>query len=139
MDMDTDGMQQGEVGDFVEVNAQRIATGAEITTLATTVSSDDDILIIAGMEDQVIELATLNFNARLTPIFSMQLAGTIPAALAFLENKEDIIVFGLRDGDVYVIIISSSSKLLFTAFDSRHMLKGKDGKILSTRNVGPRM
>ena len=48
MDMDTDRMQQGEVGDFVEVNAQRIATGAEITALATTVSSDDEILIIAG-------------------------------------------------------------------------------------------
>ena len=67
MDMDTDKMQQGEVGDLVEVNTQRIATGAEITTLATTVSSNDEILIIAGMEDWVIELATLNFNAKLTP------------------------------------------------------------------------
>ena len=139
MDMDTDRMQQGEVGDFVEVNAQRIATGAEITALAITVSSNDEILIIARTEDWVIELATLDFNAKLTPIFSVLLAGTIPATLAFLENKVDIIMFGLRDGDVYVIIISSLGKLVFTAFDSRHMPKGKDGKILSTRNVGPGM
>ena len=101
--------------------------------------SYQDARLITGTEDRVVELATLDFNAKLTPIFSVQLAGTIPAALAFSENKEDIIVFGLRDGDVYVILISSSSKLVFTAFDSRHMLKGKDGKILSTRNVGPGM
>ena len=94
--------RQGEVGDFVEVNAQRIATGAEITALTTTTSSDNEILIIAGTEDRVVELAQLDFNAKLTPIFSVQLASTIPAALAFAENDEDVMVFGLRDGDMWV-------------------------------------
>ena len=51
------------------------------------------------MEDQATPLYSLD-GTKLVPLFSVQMDRSIPACISFTENKEDVLVFGLRDGMV---------------------------------------
>ena len=66
-------------------------------SLAKNKQAGQPLQIAAGMEDQVVLLYTLD-GTKLVPIFSVQMDKTIPACIAFADNKEDVLVFGLRDG-----------------------------------------
>lgn len=96
----TECIIKGELGEFAEANAQRIGHGKEITSLASNVGTEDQIQLLVGTEDRRVLSFTLDFNAKLIPIFSVALNNTIPATVAFAENNEDILVFGLKDGNV---------------------------------------
>lgn len=103
-------------------------------------ASEDDIQLILGTEDRVVQQFKLDFNAKLVPIFSIQLDNSIPATIAFDGNDEDILVFGLRDGNVCVVSsIGSAYHDANYGSISRHTLRNKDGKTLGTRNIGPGM
>ena len=81
---------------------QRAGQGKEITSLAKNKPAGRPLQIVAGTEDRVVLLYMLD-GTRLVPIFSVQMDKTIPASVAFADNKEDILVFGLRDGMMSVI------------------------------------
>ena len=51
------------------------------------------------MEDRAVLLYKLQSDKLLT-VFSVGLDCSIPAAVAFAENGEDVLVFGMKDGNV---------------------------------------
>lgn len=81
----------------MEVHTQRAGRGKEITSLAKNKPPGRPLQIAAGTEDRLVLLYTLD-GTRLVPVFSVQMDKSIPASIAFAENKEDILLFGLRDG-----------------------------------------
>ena len=52
------------------------------------------------MEDRAVLLYRLESDTKLVPIFSVELDCSVPAALALAKNNEDVIVFGMKDGNV---------------------------------------
>jgi len=70
------------------------------------------------MEDRAVLLYKLQSD-KLLAVFSVELDCSIPAAVAFAENGEDVVVFGMKDGNVWVAI--SSSRVLIEA-SHRHTL-----------------
>ena len=78
---------------------QRVGKGKEITSLTKNKPPGRLHQIAAGTEDQVILLYSLD-GTKLVPLFSVQMDRSIPACISFAENKEDVLVFGLRDGMV---------------------------------------
>lgn len=51
------------------------------------------------MEDRAVLLYKLQSD-KLLAVFSVELDCSIPAAVAFTENGEDVLVFGMKDGNV---------------------------------------
>ena len=78
---------------------QRAGKGKEITSLAKNKPPGRSHQIAAGMEDWVILLYSPD-GTKLVPLFSVQMDRSISACISFAENKEDVLVFGLRDGMV---------------------------------------
>jgi len=78
---------------------QRAGKGREITSLAKNKPAGRPLQIAAGTEDRVVLLYTLD-GTKLVPIFSVQMDKSIPVSITFDESKEDVLVFGLRDGMV---------------------------------------
>ena len=78
---------------------QRAGKGKEITSLTKNKLPGQSHQIMAGTEDQIILLYSLD-RTKLVPLFSVQMDRFIPACISFAENKEDVLVFGLRDGMV---------------------------------------
>lgn len=91
---------QGDPGEFSEVSVQRVARGREITSLASSKAAGDNVYIAVGMEDRAVLLYKLDSDTKLLPVFSIELDSSIPAAVAFAENSEDVVVFGMKDGNV---------------------------------------
>lgn len=75
-------------------------------------------------------------NVTISAFFSVKLSPTIPKGVAFAEDSENIYVFGLYEGDMYIDLISISDIPLTT---SRLTLRTKDGKVLSSQNIGTPM
>ena len=78
---------------------QRVGKGKEITSLTKNKPPGQLHQIATGTEDQVTLLYLLD-GAKLVPLFSVQIDRSIPACISFAENKEDILVFGLKDSMV---------------------------------------
>jgi hypothetical protein len=85
---------------FVELNAQRIGTGLEITCIANDPFSESEIRVIVGMRGMLVQVWQVDARAKMRTVFSVQLDKTVPKAVAFAENSEDVHVFGLYDGNV---------------------------------------
>ena len=97
--------------------------------------TDDTVWLATGTQDRLVQVWTLDRNGQLHSVFSVQLDVTVPRGVAFVENMEkDIYVFGLYDRNLYVCpalmpIIPDNGIL-------RHILRGSDGKVVSTQDVG---
>lgn len=90
--------RQGEQRRFEALYTRRIGTGAEIMALAFDTSSVDSIRIALGTRDRVVQVHRLDSRGQLSPVFSVQLNGTVPGDVAFIDNTRDIYVFGPYDG-----------------------------------------
>jgi hypothetical protein len=86
------------------------------------------------MRDKMVLVLEIDGKGQLSPVLSVQLDKTVPKGVAFADNSNDIYVFGLFEGDVYVL--RNMSFLLLIRVDNRHRLRGRDGKVLSTHNIG---
>jgi WD40 repeat protein len=95
-------VQNQRSGSFVEKTVQRLGTGQEITCIEKDPSIDADVRIVVGMRDKLVLLFSLDSRAQLVNVFAVQLDNTVPKSVAFADNDEDILVFGLYDGNVYV-------------------------------------
>jgi hypothetical protein len=71
----------------------------------------------------------------LHPLFAVKLPNTIPKDIAFSKTN-DIYAFGLYDASMYVIDCTLKPVLTEANFIVSLILRGTDGKILSTRKLG---
>ena len=85
---------------FVELNAQRIGTGLEITCIANDPFSESEIRVIVGTRGMLVQVWQVDARAKMRTVFSVQLDKTVPKAVAFAKNSEDVHVFGLYNGNV---------------------------------------
>ena len=67
-------------------------------SLISSLAAQNNPCIAIGMEDRAVLLYRLESNTKLLPIFSVELDCSVPTALAFAENNEDIIAFGMKMG-----------------------------------------
>ncbi|KAG1894223.1 WD40-repeat-containing domain protein [Suillus fuscotomentosus] len=113
--------QQGEgLHDFDAKVLRRIRTGKEIMCL-TYDHTGEDTRIASGTRDRCVQVWTFDFKGPLIPIFSVELATTIPCTINFnCAANRNILVFGMYDGEI-------------------HTLRGTDGVIIATNNAGPLM
>jgi hypothetical protein len=86
-------------GAFVELNALRVGTGMEITCMAED-PFNDTIRMVIGTRDRLVQVWSIDSNAQMRTVFSVQLDKTVPKAVAFTEHSGNVHVFGLYDGDV---------------------------------------
>jgi hypothetical protein len=87
-------------GGFVELNAQRLGTGLEVTCIAGDPFSESDIRLVVGTRGKQVQVWDVDMMAQMRNIFSVELDKTVPKAVAFAEHSDDIHVFGLYDGNV---------------------------------------
>jgi hypothetical protein len=120
---------------FEALSTRRIATGTEIMALAFDASSVDSIRIALGTRDRVVQVHRLDRGQLLT-VFSIQLNGTVPGDIAFVDNTRDLHVFGTYDG--LMCELSYFVPYILTVFAS-HILKADDGKIITTHDTGKPM
>jgi hypothetical protein len=106
---------------FTELAARRIGTGSQITCITddSTSPGGKNRRIAIGARDKRILVVELDSKGDMTPIFSVTLDKTVPSGLTFADY-ENVYVFGHYDGDV-------------------HLLRGSDGRVLSSQNVGTPM
>ncbi|KAG2751885.1 WD40 repeat-like protein [Suillus brevipes Sb2] len=111
--------QQGEgLQDFDVKLSRRIGTGKEIMCL-TYDHTGDDTRIASGTRDRHVQVWAFDFKGPLVPIFSVELATTIPRTVNFNRTaSRNILVFGMYDGEI-------------------HTLRGTDGVVIATNNAGP--
>ena len=76
-----------------------MAHGREVTSLASSKAAGDSVYIAVGMENRAVLLYKLQSD-KLLAVFSVELDCSIPVAVAFAENGEDVLVFGMKDGNV---------------------------------------
>jgi hypothetical protein len=82
------------------------------------VTVSDAVRLAIGTRDRLVQVWDLDSKGKMQSVFSVQLNVTVPKAVAFAENRaRDIYIFGLYDGNV-------------------HVLRGGDGKVLSTQDIG---
>ena len=93
-------------GSFVEKTVKRLGTGQEVTCIAKDPSSEGDVRIVVGMRDRLVLLFALDPRMQLVNAFAVQLDNTVPKSVGFADNDEDILVFGLYDGNVYAYPLS---------------------------------
>lgn len=99
-------VQNHRSGNFLEKTTQRLGTGQEVTCIAKNTSGEGDVRIVVGMRDRLVLLFSLDSRAQLVNTSAVQLDNTVPKSLGFADNDEDILVFGLYDGNVYAYILS---------------------------------
>ncbi|KAG1756942.1 hypothetical protein EDD22DRAFT_850339 [Suillus occidentalis] len=111
--------QQGEgLQDFDVKLSRRIGMGKEIMCL-TYDHTGDDTRIASGTRDRRVQVWAFDFKGPLVPIFSVELATTIPRTVNFNRTaSRNILVFGMYDGEI-------------------HTLRGTDGVVIATNNAGP--
>jgi hypothetical protein len=85
---------------LIEINAQRLGTGLEITCIAYDPLSESEIRLAVGTRGRLVQVWRMDTRTQLHAAFSVQLDKTVPKSVAFSENSEDIHVFGLYDGNV---------------------------------------
>ena len=112
-------------------------TGAEITCLCWDSTDErDPIRLAIGTRDRVVQVWTFDTRRQILPMFSVQLDITVPGAICFIDNTaKDVQVFGVFDGNVYVILSMMISSV-DTCYTIRHVLGGGDGKVVSSRKIG---
>ena len=76
-----------------------MAHGREVTLLASSKAAGDNVYVAVGMGGGAVLLYKLQSD-KLLAVFSVELDCSIPAAVAFTENGEDVLVFGMKDGNV---------------------------------------
>jgi hypothetical protein len=93
--------QQGEgLQDFDAKISRRIGTGKEIMCL-TCDHTGNDTRIASGTRDRRIQVWAFDFKGPLIPIFSVELATTIPRTINFNHAaSRNILVFGMYDGEM---------------------------------------
>ena len=123
-------------GYFEELRAKRLGTGCEITCIDCDFSVEDTVRLVIGTRDRLVQVWELDPEEKMKSIFSVQLNVTVPKAVAFADNRaKDVYVFGLYDGNMYVC--SGFNRLSKAdGRHCRHVLKGGDGKVMSSRDVG---
>lgn len=124
-----------EKGGFVETASRRLGTGEEILSIARD-DTQSQRLVIGTRGGLVVGIEVDIRNEMMSAFFSVKLSPTIPKGVAFAEDSENIYVFGLYEGDMYIDLISISDIPLTT---SRLTLRTKDGKVLSSQNIGTPM
>jgi hypothetical protein len=82
------------------LNAQRLETGLEITCIANDPFSESEIRVIVGTRGMLVQVWHVYARMKMCAVFSVRLDKTVPKAVAFAENSEDVHVFGLYDGNV---------------------------------------
>lgn len=97
-------VQNQRSGSFVEKTVQRLGNGYEVTCIAKDPSIEGDVRIAVGMRDRLVLLFSMDSRVQLVNMFAVQLDKTVPKCVGFADNDEDILVFGLYDGNVYVYI-----------------------------------
>ena len=60
----------------------------------------DTIQIMVSTRDRLVQVWGIDLNAQMHAVFSVQLDKTVPKAVAFTDDSDDVHVFGLYDGDV---------------------------------------
>lgn len=77
-----------------------MGTGQEITCIAVE-AAPASTRIAVGTQDRVVLVWQVDDQNNAENIFSVQLDATVPASVAFLNNKmKDIMVFGLYNGEM---------------------------------------
>lgn len=84
----------------MELNAQRLGTGFEVTCLADDPFSESDIRLAVGTRDRLVQVWNVDMRGQMRAIFSVQLDKTVPKGVTFSESSEDVHVFGLYDGNM---------------------------------------
>lgn len=93
-------------GRFEELTAKRLGTGCEITCMVCDNTEEITRLAIAT-RDRMVQVWRLDLRGQVQSVFSVQLDVTVPKGVAFVENAaNDIHVFGLYDGNLYVHLAS---------------------------------
>jgi hypothetical protein len=72
----------------------------EITCMGKGPFSDSGIPLIIGTRDRVVQVWSVDTKAQMRATFSVQLDKTVPKAVAFAEDSDDVHVFGLYDGNM---------------------------------------
>ena len=84
------------------MGARRLGNGQEIICIAGDPFSEDEIRIVIGTRDRLVQVWNVDAKAQMTAIFAVQLDKTVPKVVAFSENSDDVRVFGLYDGNMCV-------------------------------------
>jgi len=92
--------RQGQFTKFEELHGTRLGAGSEITAL-TSASGPPFVRIAVAMRNGEVQVHQLNTNSQLHPMFSVEIANTIPMSIHFVNNPaKDVQVFGM-DGQMY--------------------------------------
>lgn len=130
----TDQLLQSE---FNELADYRIGIGSQITCITDDQSGSDNRRLAIGARDKRIMVVELDSNGSMFHIFSVTMDRSVPSGLAFADHEDcNLYVFGHYDGDVYVLLAYSYCQLIV---DCSHLLRGSDGRVLSSRNIGTPM
>ena len=84
----------------MELSAQRVGTGLKVTCIADDSFSESNIQLLVGTRGRLVQVWNVDPKGQMHSVFSIQLDNTVPKAVAFNESSENILVFGLYDGDV---------------------------------------
>jgi len=84
----------------VELNAQRLGTGFEVTCIADDPFNESDIWLVVGTRDRLVQVWNVDMTGQMRTVFSVQMDKTVPKGVTFSTSSEDVYVFGLYDGNV---------------------------------------
>jgi hypothetical protein len=88
---------------FVETFDQHLMKGQEIVCVTSDRDRAAQIRVAVGTRCRIVHVFILGANAKLQSVFSVDLETTVPIALGFAgNNTNDLIVFGMFDGKMYV-------------------------------------
>jgi hypothetical protein len=120
---------------FIELAANRIGAGSQITCIADDQYGSDNRRLAIGVRDRRILVVELDSKGGMLPIFSVTMEKTVPSSLTFVNDEDrNVYVFGHYDGDLHVFAYFWSYLPTNGEFH-RHLLRGCDGRVLSSRNV----
>lgn len=90
----------GPQNSFREIFSNRVGTGQEVTCIAVE-AAPASTRIAVGTRDRVVLVWKVDDKNNAESMFSVQLATTVPASVAFSSNTtKDIMVFGLYNGQM---------------------------------------
>jgi len=93
------------------------------------------VRIALGTRDRAISVFKIDSRGELSTVFCIQLETTVPIAVAFVDNSaRDVLVFGLYDGRMQAFSCKAHSSADHELY--RHTLRGDNGKVTSTLDVG---
>jgi WD40 repeat protein len=96
MALDTANLLQDQ-NSFEECYSRQVGRAREITCLAWDSSNEATLRLASGTQDGIVQLWSFN-GKELHPVWSIELDGTCPRTLGFVDNKPDIYVFGMFNG-----------------------------------------